>query len=229
MKRAWTLLCLLVSGSALSGGAQNPRQGESRRTGVFKDRRLDESSGVVASRRYPGLLWTMNDSGGDPVLFLTDTSGAALGVYPVRGATNVDWESLGRGRCGKIECLVIGDTGDNGERRASVTLYRIPEPDSGAAARRAPGPIAESLTVQYPDRPHDVEALYVEPDGGIILITKGRSGGVVSFRVLPDAWGAHRAARAAIVDRLPIPASLMTGRVVTDAAIAPDRVVQTGI
>ena len=211
---------MLIPAFALGGAAQNPPQAVSRRTGTFQDRRLDESSGVVASRRHPGLLWTMNDSGGDPVLFLTDTTGAALGVYPVRGASNVDWESLGRGPCGKLECLVIGDTGDNGERRTSVTLYRMPEPDSGAAAQRATGRAAESLTLQYPDRPHDVEALYVEPDGAIILITKGRSGGVVSFRVPAEAWGAGRVARATQMDRPPIPASMMTGRVVTDAAIS---------
>ena len=165
----------------------------------------------------------MNDSGGDPVLFLTDTTGAALGVYPVRGASNVDWESLGRGPCGKLECLVIGDTGDNGEQRASVKLYRMPEPDLGATAQRARGNAVESVTLQYPDRPHDVEALYVEPNGAIILITKGRRGGVVSFRVPADAWGTHRVVTPIEVDRLPIPASMMSGRLVTDAAIAPDR------
>lgn len=206
----------------LGSAAQNPKQVVARRTGTFQDRRLDESSGVVVSRRYPGLLWTMNDSGGDPVLFLTDTTGTALGVYPVRSAVNVDWESLGRGRCGKFECLVIGDTGDNNERRTAVTLYRIPEPDTGAAGRRAQGSPAESLVLQYPDHPHDVEALYVEPDGAIVLITKGRSDGVVSYRVPAEAWGAGRVAKPTLVDRLPVPASRMTGRLVTDAAIAPD-------
>ena len=42
---------------------------------VFQDRRIGESSGVVASRKHPGLLWTINDSGGDPMLFLSDTAG----------------------------------------------------------------------------------------------------------------------------------------------------------
>ena len=94
----------------------------------FQDRRIRESSGVVASRKHPGLLWTINDSGGDPMLFLTDTTGASLGAFTLSAATNVDWEALGRGRCGEDECLYIGDTGDNGERRRSVTLYRIHEP-----------------------------------------------------------------------------------------------------
>ncbi len=218
--RAW--LTVLIPAFALGGAVQHPTEAVSRRTGTFQDRRLGESSGVIASRQHPGLLWTMNDSGGDPVLFLTDTAGAALGVYPVRGASNVDWEALGRGPCGKLTCLVIGDTGDNRERRSSVTLYRMQEPDPGATGQRATSRSAESLTLQYPDRPHDVEALYVEPDGAVVLITKGRRDGVVSFRVPADAWGAGRIVRPVEVDRLPIAASMMTGRVVTDAAISPD-------
>ena len=222
MRRVGTWLAVLIPAVAVGAAGQSPGHEVVRRTGTFQDRRLDESSGVVASRRHPGLLWTMNDSGGDPVLFLTDTTGAALGVFPVRGAQNVDWESLGRGPCGKLECLVIGDTGDNDERRSSVTLYRMPEPDPGAATTRATSPPAERLTVRYPDQPHDVEALYVEPDGAIVLITKGRSGSAVSFRIPARSWGSGRVVTAIEVDRLPIPVSMMTGRLVTDAAISPD-------
>jgi hypothetical protein len=220
--RSSLLLLLMVPALVLGEAAQKPGNVVSRRTGAFQDRRLRESSGVIASRRHPGLLWTLNDSGGDPVLFLTDTTGAALGIYPVRGASNVDWEALGRGSCGAAECLFIGDTGDNSERRPMVRLYRIVEPDTSASARSGTGPQAESLGVQYPDGAHDVEGLYVEPDGAVILVTKGRSGGILTFRVPPSAWGAGRTALATRVDSLPIAPSLMTGRVVTDAAMSPD-------
>ena len=218
---AW--LAILVPALAFAhGSAQRPTGVVTRRTGTFQDGRLSESSGLVVSRRYPGLLWTMNDSGGDPVLFLTDTTGTARGVYPVPGASNLDWESLSIGPCGSRVCLVIGDTGDNGERRPTVTLYRMVEPDSGAAGRRAEGRAAESLTLRYPDRPHDVEAMYVEPDGAVVLITKGRRGGIVTFRVTAAAWGTGQVATAVKVDVLPIEASLTAGRVVTDAALSAD-------
>jgi hypothetical protein len=188
----------------------------------FQDRRIRESSGVVASRKHPGLLWTMNDSGGDPVLFLTDTTGASLGAFTVSAATNVDWETLGRGRCGQDECLFIGDTGDNGERRRSVTLYRIPEPAPRNPPRDAVVDGAREVRVEYPDRPHDVEALYVEPDGGVVLVTKGRSGGVLTFRVPARVWTTGGAPRVERLDSLPIAPSLPLGRAVTDAAISPD-------
>ena len=188
----------------------------------FQDRRIRESSGVVASRKYPGLLWTMNDSGGDPVLFLTDTTGASLGVFTVSAATNVDWETLGRGPCGAAECLFIGDTGDNSERRRSVTLYRVPEPDPRTPPADAVADGTREIRVEYPDRPHDVEALYVEPDGDVVLVSKGRSSGILTFRVPARAWTAGGAVRAERFDSLPIAVSLSQGRAVTDAAISPD-------
>ncbi|HEX7023797.1 MAG TPA: hypothetical protein VF187_03175 [Gemmatimonadales bacterium] len=194
----------------------------SRSTEAFKDRRISESSGVVASRAFPGRLWTMNDSGNEAMLFLTDSSGAALGAFTVPGARNRDWESLGRGPCGTRECLYIGDTGDNAEKRRSVTLYRVPEP--APPASRGDGETArpEMLQVQYHDGPHDTEAMYIEPDGAVMLMTKGRSGGILTFRVASGAWRSSGVASADRVDSLPIPASLFAGRVVTDAALSPD-------
>jgi hypothetical protein len=168
------------------------------------------------------LLWTMNDSGGDPVLFLTDTAGTALGVFTVTGALNLDWEAMSRGRCGTTDCLYIGDTGDNRERRRAVTLYRVPEPAPLPAPGNGTVAGTRSIQVEYPDGSHDVEALYAEPDGSIILISKGRSGGVWSYRVPASAWTSTGIARAERLDSLPIPVSLTRGRVVTDAALSPD-------
>jgi hypothetical protein len=218
------LLALLIPASLVAQTASKIGPA-ARRTGTFQDRRLLESSGVVASHRHPGLLWTMNDSGGEAALFLTDTTGAALGMFVVRGAVNVDWEALGRGPCRNRECLYIGDTGDNGRNRRFVTLYRVAEPEpagpSGARTRGVSA-MAEALQVRYPDRSHDVEAIYVEPEGNVMLITKGHTGGVLVFRVPASSWRARRPVTAERVDSLPIPATFMTGRVVTDAAISPD-------
>jgi hypothetical protein len=191
-------------------------------TNPFQDRRIRESSGVVASRTHRGLLWTLNDSGGEPVLFLTDTAGAALGSFRVTGAVNLDWEALGRGRCGTTDCLYIGDTGDNRERRRAVTLYRVPEPEPLSTPGEGTAAGMRALQVEYPDGSHDVEAIYAEPDGGVVLITTGRSGGIWSYRVAASAWQRAGIARAERLDSLPIPVSLTRGRAVTDAALSPD-------
>src|SRR2546427_1152391 len=68
-------------------------------TGTFRSRRLTESSGVVASRAHPGILWTHNDSGDGPYLYATDLHGTDRGVVKVTGARNVDWEDIARGPC----------------------------------------------------------------------------------------------------------------------------------
>ena len=179
------------------------------------DSRISEASAAAPSRSHPGTLWTFNDSGGNPVIFLLDSSGTALGGFRVEGARNRDWESLGLGRCGTRSCLYIGDTGDNEEVRRSVTLYRVPEPEDLALTRTR---AAEVLQVEYPDGAHDVEGLFVEPDGGVVLVSKGRSHGVRTFRIAADAWRRPGIAIAARLDSLPIPA----GNLVTDAAISAD-------
>lgn len=219
-----TLVALLIP-AALAGQTAAKPGAEARRTGTFQDRRLLESSGVVTSRKHPGLLWTMNDSGGEAALFLVDTAGITLATYAVPNAVNTDWEALGRGPCGKRECIYIGDTGDNGRDRRSVTLYRTPEPNPPRAGEKGWSGTAakpEALEVRYPDGSHDVEAMYVEPDESVALITKGRSGGALVFRVPGSAWGERRPVVALRSDSLPIPIGFLTGRLVTDAALAPD-------
>lgn len=218
MKRI-SIVALLLIPLSLRISVQSPRL-IARRTGEFRNPRLTESSGVVVSRAHPGQLWTINDSGNAPELFLTDTTGKSLAAFRVRGAVNIDWEAIGRGACGRAECLIIGDIGDNPEIRQSFMLYRVPEPRLDTLERRTG--VAEALRVRYPDRPHDAEALYLEPDGGVVIVTKGRSSGVLRFRVPASAWGTGTTVTATYLDRLPIAADMAQGRVVTDAGISPD-------
>src|SRR5688572_18323196 len=101
---------------------------DTRRTGVFQHPMLDESSGVAASRRQPGILWTLNDSGNDAWIFATDTLGRDHGAFRVIGAENRDWEAMALGPCGNRDCLYIADTGDNGRNLPTARIYRVPEP-----------------------------------------------------------------------------------------------------
>jgi len=193
---------------------------EAYRTGNFRHPRLLESSGVIASRRYPGVFWTLNDSGNPPEIFATDSTGRDLGVYTVTGAANYDWEAITRGPCGTSECLYIADTGDNDEIRRSARLYRVPEPavragGQGVTAR------AEVLEVRYPDGPHDVEAAAVAPDGAVLLVSKGRSRGVQVFRVPASGW-TRKAVTAEALGQLTLASGRGLRGLVTDAAVSPD-------
>ncbi|GBD32055.1 hypothetical protein HRbin33_01017 [bacterium HR33] len=168
--------------------AQQRRPESVRRTGTFQLAKITESSGVAVSRTHRGVLWTHNDSGDGPFLYAFDLEGKHRGTFRVSGARAIDWEDLALGRCaeGNRHCLYISDTGDNLERRPSVTIWIVPEPEmlppAGDTSAKATEP-ARGITIRYPDRPHDVEAMWVEPDGSLMLVTKGLTGGIRRYTV----------------------------------------------
>jgi hypothetical protein len=175
-------------------------------------------------------VYLVNDSGHEAELFAIDTAGNDRGTWRVANATNTDWEAATRSPCPAPEgrdCLLIADTGDNDERRRTVTLYRVPEPDTASAGFT--GTLtAERLDLGLEGGPRDVEAMYAGPQGDVFLVTKRRQrradGALRQALVLlvkAGAWsGAHAVAR--IVDSLPIVPGSAPGRSITDAAIAPD-------
>jgi hypothetical protein len=192
--------------------------------GTFAEPTLTEASAAVASRRQPGVIWTLNDSGNAPWVFAVDSAGHNLGIFRVTGAENFDWETLTIAPCPAGSCLVIGDTGDNPEHRPSVTLYRIPEPTVNPATAEVltATKAADTLGLRYPDGPHDIEALYADSIGNLFLISKGRSKGILLFRLPATAWTAAPSVVAERIDSLPISPIQPMGQWVTDAALAPD-------
>lgn len=198
---------------------------------------LTENSGIVMSAGQPGIIFTINDSGNEPLLYALDTTGANRGVWHLQGAANVDWEAIADGPCGanvpsdspkpEAGCLYIADVGDNDARRKSVTVYRIREPIADSAGRMST--IApESLSLTYEDRPHDVEAMYVARDGSVNLITKRphrtllrRRRPSLVFTIPASAWsGRTTVARQA--DSLGIVPGSAPNRVITDASLSRD-------
>jgi len=197
-----------------------------RASGVFQRPGLRESSGVAVSRAHRGILWTHNDSGDGPFVYATDTAGADLGALRVTGATAVDWEDITLGPCprGSGSCLYLADTGDNGERRLSVTVYAVHEPSrlSGPGDSLGATAPAARLQLTYPGGPADVEAVYVTRDGSLYFVTKGRSRGVRLYRVPKQGWDSGGVIAAEFVQDLPITPDQRIGRWVTGAAASPD-------
>jgi hypothetical protein len=192
--------------------------------GKFADTTLTESSAAAASRAQPGVIWTLNDSGNPPWIYAIDTAGNTLATFRVTGARNFDWEELTLSPCPAGTCVVIGDIGDNPETRPSVMLYRIPEPTVTAAERGGITPTApaDTLALRYPDGPHDIEAMYADSAGTLYFISKGRSKGILLFRLPASAWSAGGSAMPELIDSLPIRPDISIGQWVTDAALAPD-------
>lgn len=145
--------------------------------GTLGDPAITESSGLVASARNPGLLWTHNDSGGGPVLYCLGPTGSSCGTWTVTAAAARDWEDIaaGPGPEPGVPYLYVGDIGDNEGALAEIRVWRVPEPEVAADDGAATEP-AEAIRLRYPDGPHDAEALLVNPaSGDLYVITKDRS------------------------------------------------------
>ena len=186
--------------------------------GRLMDPRLDEVSGVVASRAQPGILWVHNDSGDSARIFAVGTDGAMHGEVRVKGARALDWEdiAIGPGPTGSDRTrpwLYVGDVGDNLLWRRSLQVYRFPEP------RAADGAVEpQRVELRFEDRrSRNVEAMLVDPHSGdLLLVTKvDAPGGAQLFR-----------ARAADLDdgtaTLTLLGAVPTGRLVTGGDVSAD-------
>ena len=141
-----------------------PVVGEAVIAGNLENPKINEASGLASSRLYPGLLWTINDGGDDPLLYAVGIDGADLGTYRVAGAKNFDWEALASFRWQDTAYLLIADVGDNWEQRQTVTIYVVKEPaitatgiDNGKSVK-----IAWQIRFTYEDGPLDCEAVAVD-------------------------------------------------------------------
>lgn len=139
---------------------------------------LVEVSGIAVDRS--GVAWVLNDSGDRPRIYGIGPDGSVRRVE-VGGADAFDWEDIAIQRSADTEQLWIADTGGNIEPRTTVQLYRVPVPAEGVDAVAA-----ERFDVAYPDGPHDVEAVMVEPSGHVLLLTKDPGSSTV-YRVDPTA------------------------------------------
>ena len=131
---------------------------------------LDEASGLVASRRYGGVIWAHNDGGEDPGLFAIAADGTDLGFHPLVTDGVSDLEDLAMITGPEGDDVLLADIGDNGTRRASIRIYRFAEPDPGVIA---PITEVEIIDYVYPDRPHNAEVLLVdEANSQMVIVTK---------------------------------------------------------
>jgi len=148
---------------------------------------LTEASGLVFSRRSPGVVWSHNDSEDAPKFYTFSELGAPLGVYTLQGADVRDWEdmALGPGPKPAQDYLYVGDIGDNNMEYASVTVYRAPEPlvDPGMTGVVASLGGVESFEFTFPGGPRNCETMLVDPvDGDLLLVSKSVDGSSLVYR-----------------------------------------------
>ncbi len=186
------------------------------RSGVVEDARLDEVSGVVFSRRDPGVLFVHNDSGDAARVYALSTTGQLVAQLDLSGVEARDIEDIAADE----RFLYLGDIGDNEERRESVSVYRVPQPKlkGGGDFELLEPARPEILTLVYPDGAHDAEALLVDPrDESLIVVTKARAGPSLVMSAGPAPWSRGGPVRLTEVARLELgwswlgPSQMATG------------------
>jgi hypothetical protein len=204
--------CCVAAGLVDAGPSTKPASESKFRIGRIRALAISESSGLVASRRHPGVFWTINDSGNAPILYAISQTGDLIREFPV-AAENTDWEDLAIDDAGR---LYIADMGNNSGERKQVRVLRVDEPDPRAPVRgkAAPLRVAASWRLDYPDKPFDCEALFVLNDKGYVMPKRLASAAeVYAFDLAP----ASRAVKLERVAELPA-----VRAPVTAADVSPD-------
>lgn len=148
---------------------------------------LDECSGLIqlSDGRYIGL----NDSGDQAVLYRFESGEAKAEHIVVTGATNRDWEELAT----DSNYLYISDTGNNGNTRDDLCVYRVPL----AGMDHLDTVSAERIGFSYPDRGeirhsnrhnYDCEAIIVR-QGELYFFSKNRGNGKSDVYRIPAEPG----------------------------------------
>jgi hypothetical protein len=176
----------------------------------IRDQRVVESSGLAASPRHGGVLWTHNDSGDAARLFAVGPDGGVLATLTLAGVDARDWEAMAAGRddAGR-PALFAGDIGDNLGAWSSVSVYQVSEP---ATLHDATLP-AKRYELRYPDGPRDAEALLVDPRDNRLYVASKEDGGGGLYQAPARLRGDRVNLLRRIAD---VPPS------VTDGAFSPD-------
>jgi hypothetical protein len=188
------------------------------------DKPIDEDSGLAISRKFPNRLYHVNDSGDTGRFFITDFAGRDLRIVNVNEFAPEDAEDLAIGPCSpSVDCLFIGDIGDNDRNRKTFEVAVVEERENFPSHVDA----RYRVRLRYPDQSHDAESLAVHRDGTIFILTKG--GIPELFRLRKDQWmnSGGRVQTLELVsaidfEKLGGPAAALDGRMPTAMDISPD-------
>ena len=197
----WTLLSLsfaafLVTQTPAPANTQAANEENRVPYATLESQRITESSGLVKSRQFDGVFWTLNDSGNKAELFAIDRSGSLLAAVQVLGVTNRDWEALAIDDNGH---LYIGDIGNNASSRKDLAVYKVREPDPRTEQRTVS--VLERFPFRYAEQPQppdgsvrnfDSEALFYG-EGRLYLLTKHREDTKTRLMRFPGPPGQPRA------------------------------------
>ena len=205
---------------------------EGKKVGVLDHNLINEASGVEASRKYPGRLYHINDSGGGHFFYITDIKGDQTRKIKIEGEAikKSDFEALSVGKCFDKSCLFIGDIGDNKSTKPFVEIIVIEELEQYGDSIEP----LDRIKLVYPDQPHNAEGMAVHPNGDIYIITKEENLRDLEaypakvFKLPASKWqqGANKKSNLEYIGEIDLrilnPSGTAYGQVVSSLDISPD-------
>lgn len=169
---------------------------------------VDETSGLIF---YQDAIWTHNDSGNDPILYMIDSlTGDILKEAFISNFSNTDWEDIDQDE----DYIYIGDIGNNSGDRQDLKILRITK--SEISSKYYDTVAAEVIEYHYSDQSSfppmpngnnfDCEAMIVDGDS-IFLFSKNWQNLKTKLYRLPKIPGNYT---AELVDSLDV-SGLITG------------------
>lgn len=190
--------------------------------GVIENNQIKESSGIVASYRNKGFIWTHNDSGDKNRIFAMDANGKGTREFFLAGTNNRDWEAISMATFPEGSFIYVGDIGDNNNEFPTSTIYRVPEPEIIASTPQSNTlQNVQKITYKYSDGSRDAEAFLIDQSSKDIFIISKRESSKRLYR-LPYPQSFTQTNTAEFVQELTFSAGSSTPLFIVDGNVSVD-------
>jgi hypothetical protein len=202
----WLLIVVLLTTCSAKHSFDHTffKAGESQ--GILDNKKIHEASGLASSIKNPGMLWTHNDSGNGPEIFLIDDEAKCKATIQFPNLENRDWEDIavGPGPDENESYVFIGEIGDNYSQYDFKCIYRLREPFVSTEKKSFETQTTEvdSIKFNLSDGARDTEALMVDPLTRDIYVFSKREK-EIGLYILPFPQSTSEVTTAQFVMRLP--------------------------
>lgn len=190
--------------------------------GLLENKSIKEASGLIASVKNSGYLWTHNDSGDTNRIFLIDQNGKGTREFYLEGATNRDWEAISMASFTEGSFLYIADIGDNDAKYENCFIYKVAEPLVGSSTPQTNVlSNVQKITFKYPDGARDAESLMIDQATKDIYILSKRESNQRLYR-LPYPQSFSEVITAEFVETVDFSNATNASLYLTDGSISGD-------